>query len=124
MAGAGRRFEHLFGFLYDVIRWIEPRGRRSGHVFHRRCTRGGVHRHLRPLELSGAVPAAGAALKLEDGSEAGCITSAAELKLASGSRTFALAMLRSQAEKPGLALNYSEGTARILDTPPNFKFKA
>ncbi len=87
-------------------------------------SRGGVHRHLRPLELSGAVPAAGAALKLEDGSEAGCITSAAELKLASGSRTFALAMLRSQAEKPGLALNYSEGTARILDTPPNFKFKA
>ena len=71
-----------------------------------------------------AAPAAGADLKLDDGSDAGKITSAAELKLPSGNRVFALAMLRSQAEKPGLALHYSEGTARILETPPTFKLKA
>jgi folate-binding protein YgfZ len=91
-------------------------------------SRGGVHRHLRPLEISGPAPSAGAELKLEDGAEAGKITSAAELQLPSGSRIFALAMLRAQAEKPGLNLTWfagaAQGTARILETPPILHIKA
>ena len=53
-------------------------------------SRGNVHRHLRPLELSGPLPAAGAELSFEDAAgktaEAGQITSAAELPLAAGKR--------------------------------------
>ena len=46
-------------------------------------SRGNVHRHLRPLELSGPVPAAGTELTLEDGAGSrGQITSAAALPLA------------------------------------------
>ena len=62
-------------------------------------SRGNVHRHLRPLELSGPVPEGGAELTLEDGTAAGQITSAAELPLASGHRVFALGMMRSEAEE-------------------------
>src|SRR5208282_539517 len=64
-------------------------------------SRGNVHRHLRPLELTGPAPAAGAELALEDGTAAGQITSAAELPLASGSRVFALGMIRTEAETRG-----------------------
>ena len=91
-------------------------------------SRGGVRRHLRPIEISGSLPSAGAELKLEDGAEAGKITSAAELRLHSGARTFALSMLRSQAEKPGLTFSWSagegQGTARILEAPPILQIKA
>jgi folate-binding protein YgfZ len=85
-------------------------------------SRGNVHRHLRPLELSGPVPEGGAELILEDGTAAGQIRSAAELALASGNRVFALGMVRSEAEDGERVFNYKAGaeagTARILEAPP------
>jgi folate-binding protein YgfZ len=88
-------------------------------------SRGNVHRHMRPLELFGSVPAAGTELRLEDGTEAGKITSAAELPLASGSRVFALAIVRAEAEARNETFKYSigttTGTAQRLDTPPSFQ---
>lgn len=84
-------------------------------------SRGNVHRHLRQLELEGPVPAAGTELTL-DGAPAGRITSATGLKLVSGTRVFALAMMRSEAEGRNEAMNYStgtdSGTARLLAAPP------
>src|SRR5580693_8543483 len=64
-------------------------------------TRGNVHRHLRPLELTGPVPASGAELTIEDGKAAGHITSAAALPLKTGARVFALGMIRAEAEEKG-----------------------
>ncbi len=85
-------------------------------------SRGSVHRHLRPLELSGPVPAAGAELTLEGGAVAGQITSAAELPLRTGSRVFALGMIRDEAEVGNQSFTYTTGTAtgtaRILAAPP------
>ena len=99
-------------------------------------SRGGVHRHLRQLELSGPVPAAGTELTMGGGAIAGQITSAAELLLSSGSRVFALGMIRGEAElspqrhgpvagDPELrnqSFTYSSGTAtgtaNILAAPP------
>jgi folate-binding protein YgfZ len=85
-------------------------------------SRGSVHRHLRSLELFGAVPAAGAALTLEGGAVAGQITSAAELPLSTGSRVFALGMMRGEAEVGEQSFTYTAGTAtgtaRILAAPP------
>lgn len=85
-------------------------------------SRGNVHRHLRPLELTGPAPAAGAELSLEDGTVTGQITSAAELQLKSGHRVFALSMIRSDAEARSQTFRYSAGkttgTASILATPP------
>jgi folate-binding protein YgfZ len=90
-------------------------------------SRGSVHKHLRPLELSGPVPAAGAELTLDDGSAVGQITSAAELRVAGGSRVFALGMIRSDAEAKSEVFRYDAasggGTARILDAPPNLRKK-
>jgi aminomethyltransferase len=88
-------------------------------------SRGNVHKHLRQLELDGPVPAAGTELKLEDGTVAGHITSAAELPLATGARVFALGMIRAEAEVRNQPLTYSAGTvagrARILAAPPSFQ---
>jgi folate-binding protein YgfZ len=85
-------------------------------------SRGNVHRHLRPLELSGPVPESGAELKLQDGSVAGHITSATELALPTGKRIFALGVVRAEAEAANQSLNYSSGiitgTAQILAEPP------
>jgi folate-binding protein YgfZ len=85
-------------------------------------SRGNVHRHLRPLELSGPVPEGGADLTLEDETAAGQIRSAAELALATGNRVFALGMVRSEAEADGQVFAYKSGavagTARILEAPP------
>jgi folate-binding protein YgfZ len=85
-------------------------------------SRGSIHRHLRSLELFGAVPAAGAALTLEGGAVAGQITSAAELTLHTGSRVFALGMMRGEAEVGNQSFTYTTGTAtgtaRILAAPP------
>jgi folate-binding protein YgfZ len=85
-------------------------------------SRGNVHRHLRPLELSGPVPAAGTELTLEDGTVAGTVTSAAELPLRDGARRFALAMIRAEAETQSPSFRYHAGsiagTARILEAPP------
>ncbi len=85
-------------------------------------SRGNVHRHLRHLELGGAVPEPGTELKLGDGSQAGYITGAAELPLEKGRRVFALAMVQAAAEVKDEVLHYSsatgEGTGRIQATPP------
>ncbi len=85
-------------------------------------SRGNVHRHLRPLELSGPVPAGGTELILEDESPAGQITSAAVLPLAGGRRVFALGMMRAEAEESSQTLRYTAasaaGTASILAAPP------
>jgi folate-binding protein YgfZ len=85
-------------------------------------SRGNVHRHLRMLEVFGPIPTSGVELTLDGGAPAGQITSAAELTLPQGRRTFALAMLRGEAELASQSLNYaaeaSNGTARILAAPP------
>jgi folate-binding protein YgfZ len=91
-------------------------------------SRGNVHRHLRPLELSGPLPEAGAELTGEigavagNGISAGQIRSAAELTLATGNRVFALGMARSEAEAGEQVFAYKSGavagTARILEAPP------
>ena len=85
-------------------------------------TRGNVHRHLRPLELKGPVPARGTELTLEDGTIAGTITSAAALPLKNGARVFALGMIRAEAEARSQNFRYkagsAEGTATILASPP------
>jgi folate-binding protein YgfZ len=85
-------------------------------------SRGNVHRHLRPLELVGPVPASGAELTLEDGTVAGAITSAAQLTLKAGPRVFALGMMRAEAEAKSQSFRYKagaiEGTASILAAPP------
>jgi folate-binding protein YgfZ len=86
-------------------------------------SRGNVHRHLRPMEISGKLPPAGTELTL-DGAAAGQITSAAELKLAAGTRTFALGMVRTEAEARSQEFQFTApdaaGSARILDAPPEF----
>jgi folate-binding protein YgfZ len=85
-------------------------------------SRGSVHRHLRPLELFGPIPAAGTELTMDSGAIAGQITSAAELLLPSGSRVFALGMIRGEAELHSQPLTYraatATGTAHILAAPP------
>ena len=85
-------------------------------------SRGNVHRHLRPLELSGPLPTAGAELIQEDGSAAGQITSAAELPIKHGRRAFALGTIRSEAETQSQTFKYTtatgQGTAGILASPP------
>lgn len=87
-------------------------------------SRGSVHRHLRPLELSGPAPEGGTELFQEDGTPAGQITSAAELPVAGGSRGFALGMVRGDAEIKNSTFTYTVGTAKgsasILAEPPVF----
>jgi len=96
-------------------------------VVERIRSRGNVHKHLRQLELFGPVPAGGTALHFDDGAldgetAAGHITSAAEFALASGSRVFALGMIKGGAETRNQLLNYTagagKGTARILSSAP------
>jgi len=90
-------------------------------------SRGSVHRHLRQLELDGPLPEAGCELSYQNaaGAEAsaGQITSAVELHLVGGSRSFALGMIRGEAELRNQPLTYtvgaSSGTARILTAPPS-----
>jgi folate-binding protein YgfZ len=87
--------------------------------------RGSVHRHLRPMEVSGAVPPAGIELMLE-GAVAGHITSASALKLGEGTRVFALGMIKAEAETRSQEFQFTMGetmgTARILDAPPELEF--
>lgn len=87
-------------------------------------SRGSVHKHLRPLELSGPVPQSGTEILQEDGTPAGQITSAAELPLAGGNRVFVLGMVRSDAEAKNSMFSYTVGTvkgsASILAEPPEF----
>jgi folate-binding protein YgfZ len=84
-------------------------------------SRGNVHRHLRSLELDGALPDPGTKLAL-NGAEAGHITSATELPLASGTRLLALGMIRAEAEQRDLPLTYvageKTGTARVVTGAP------
>jgi hypothetical protein len=76
------------------------------------------------LEVAGPLPPIGTELTRDDGSVAGQITSAAGLPLASGSRNFALGMIRGEAELRNETLKYTAGTAagtaRILTAPPSF----
>jgi folate-binding protein YgfZ len=87
-------------------------------------SRGSVHRHLRPLELTGPAPASGTEIFQEDGTPAGQITSAAELPLAAGRRVFALGVVRAEAEVRSQTFTYTSGTAKgsanILAEPPTF----
>jgi folate-binding protein YgfZ len=91
-------------------------------------SRGNVHRHLRPLELSGPVPAAGTefAIAGEAGKAAGHISSAAELRLPSGARIFGLGMIRAEAEVGEAVFAYTAGgqtgEARILSAAPQLHF--
>jgi folate-binding protein YgfZ len=82
-------------------------------------SRGNVHKHLRQLELSGPVPAAGTELKLEDGTVAGEIRNAAALKLPAGTKVFALGMVRGEAEVKAQSFEYGSGaeagTAEIVE---------
>ena len=82
-------------------------------------SRGNVHRHLRQIELNGPVPKAGTELFL-DAVAVGQITSAAELPLESGSRRFALAMIRNEAEVKNQPLTYGDnlGLAELLVQSP------
>jgi folate-binding protein YgfZ len=73
-------------------------------------SRGNVHRHLRQLEVFGSLPIRGTELTADDGTVAGQITSAAELVKVTGSRTFALGMIRAQSEVGEQALHYAAGT--------------
>jgi folate-binding protein YgfZ len=88
-------------------------------------SRGSVHRHLRLLEVFGPVPAASSELRLDDGAVAGQITSAAELPLPGGNRSFALGMIRGEAELRNQLFSYAArtatGTARILTAPPELE---
>jgi len=88
-------------------------------------SRGGVHRHLRQLELFGPLPAAGAELTLDSGAAAGRITSAAELPVAPGRRCFAFGMIRGEAELRNQPFTYAVGTvtgkAHILATAPGLE---
>jgi aminomethyltransferase len=88
-------------------------------------SRGNVHRHLRHLELTGPVPAAGTELTLRDGKSAGAITSAAALPLPTGRRVFALAMIRAEAEIGDQTFTYTAGaetgTATLLAAPPSLR---
>lgn len=88
-------------------------------------SRGSVHRHLRPLEISGPVPPAGTELTTYSGAAAGQITSAAELPFASGSRVFALGMIRGEAEIRNQSFTYTAGEATgkasILTAPPKLE---
>jgi folate-binding protein YgfZ len=88
-------------------------------------SRGNVHRHLRPLELFGPLPAPGVELTLEGGAVAGQITSAGELPLLEGRRIFALGMIRGEAELCSQSFAYKTsqagGTARILAGTPKFE---
>lgn len=88
-------------------------------------SRGNVHRHLRPLELTGPIPAPGTELRLGDGTAAGVIRSAAALPLAGGARVFGLATMRSEAEERNETFAYTvegvKGSASILTTPPNLQ---
>jgi hypothetical protein len=78
-----------------------------------------VHRHLRQLELFGAVPAAGTELRLDDGAVAGEIRSVAALPLPEGTKVFALAMVRGEAEVKAQSFQYGtgaeSGTAKIVE---------
>ena len=84
-------------------------------------SRGNVHRHLRQVELEGSLPVAGTELSLE-GASVGNITSFAELLLDGKIRTFALAIVKAEAELKDQPLTYAAGSAtfkaRILDGPP------
>jgi folate-binding protein YgfZ len=90
-------------------------------------SRGQVHRHLRPLELTPAPgaqpPAIGTELRIagapSDSKPAATLTSVAPLQLNGTQRIFAIGMVRAEAEVGNPSLTYPGGTATILNAPPN-----
>lgn len=84
-------------------------------------SRGNVHKHLQHLELDGP-PAKGGTEVMLEGASVGAITSVAEIPLERGTRRFALAMVRGEAEVKNQPLTYgtgpAAGTAKVLDKPP------
>ena len=90
-------------------------------------SRGTVHKHLRLLEMDGPLPGVGVDLMQEgspEGQADGHIRSVAELPLAGGTRRFALAMMRGEAELRDQPFTYSaaetKGAARLLAAPAKF----
>jgi folate-binding protein YgfZ len=90
-------------------------------------SRGTVHKHLRLLEMDGPLPGVGVDLMQEgspEGQADGHIRSVAELPLAGGTRRFALAMMRGEAELRDQPFAYSaaetKGAARLLAAPAKF----
>ncbi|MGA2559425.1 MAG: folate-binding protein [Terracidiphilus sp.] len=87
-------------------------------------SRGNVHRHLRHLELDGPVPSAETNLMGDGETAAGQIRSVAALQLPSGTRVFALAMMRGEMEARTKPFTYTagavQGTARLLAAAPSF----
>jgi folate-binding protein YgfZ len=89
-------------------------------------SRGQVHRHLRHLELTQDSSAESAAIGVElripdspaDAKPAGTLTGIASLELDCTRRTFAIGMVRADAEVGNSFFNYPGGTARILNSPP------
>jgi folate-binding protein YgfZ len=89
-------------------------------------SRGNVHRHLLHLELNGPLPATGTELKYQKATGevavAGAVTSAAEVRLGSATRLFALAMINAEAELRNPQFSYEAngiaGSAHILTSPP------
>lgn len=82
-------------------------------------SRANVHRHLRQLQFTGAVPAAGTELKWKD-APAGVVRSAVKV----GERCFGFAMVRAEAEVPDAVLEFEAGEnkigqARLLSGPPS-----
>jgi folate-binding protein YgfZ len=87
-------------------------------------SRGNVHRHLHTLDLDGPPAEPGVKLMLQ-GTEAGQITSTAELPLRSGVRRAALAMIRAETESGEASFTYDTpsgtGSARILRHPATLR---
>ncbi|WP_263359139.1 CAF17-like 4Fe-4S cluster assembly/insertion protein YgfZ [Acidicapsa ligni] len=91
-------------------------------------SRGQVHRHLRSLELTpeipGNLPAPGTELRIAgnaaDIKPIGTITSVASVQLEAGLRVFAIGMIRAEAEVGRKPLVYPGGSARILNTTPQW----
>jgi folate-binding protein YgfZ len=82
-------------------------------------SRGAVHRALRQLQLSGEVPSLPADLT-RNGASVGRLTSAVTLPGTDGEIVYAIGIVRAEAVMRGESLTYNEGTATLLDGPPDF----
>jgi len=79
-------------------------------------SRGNVHRTFQAFQITGELPAAGAALEV-DGKPVGEITSAAAIPLTSGPINLALGYIRREALERGAPITTSGGVAIPIATP-------